>query len=156
MLIDLLSYAAVLGCGLVAGIFFAFSTFVMNALRQLPAKNGIAAMQSINITVLNPWFFTAFFGIAVVCLILAVLAVTSWNGVDSVYLIAGSALYLFGTLFVTISFNVPLNDRLSKVDPDSANGVELWSHYLLRWTYWNHVRTVASIGAVVAYLLSMR
>ena len=50
-----------LGSALVAGIFFAFSTFVMKALGRLQPEQGIAAMQAINVTVLNPWFFTVFF-----------------------------------------------------------------------------------------------
>ncbi len=43
-----------LGSALVAGVFFAFSTFVMKALGRLQPEQGIAAMQSINVTVLNP------------------------------------------------------------------------------------------------------
>lgn len=39
---------AALGCGLVAGVFFAFSSFVMPALKRLPPAQGISAMQSIN------------------------------------------------------------------------------------------------------------
>jgi len=53
-----------LGCGLIAGVFFAFSTFVMKALAGLPTAQGIAAMQSVNVAVLNGWFFSAFFGTA--------------------------------------------------------------------------------------------
>ena len=52
--LEILTLAAVLGSGLVAGIFFAFSTFVMRALGQLPENQGIAAMKAINVTVLNP------------------------------------------------------------------------------------------------------
>ncbi len=156
MLADLLTPAAVLGCGLVAGIFFTFSTFVMRALGRLPAKEGIAAMQAINVTVLNPWFFAAFFGTAVACLVLAVLALTGWNGAHAVYLITGSALYLVGTILVTIAFNVPLNGRLAKVDPESADGAALWTHYLVRWNSWNHVRTAASLAAAAAYMVSLR
>ncbi len=156
VLADLLTPAAVLGCGVVAGIFFAFSTFVMSALGRLPAKEGIAAMQAINITVLNPWFFAAFFGTAAACLVLAVLALTGWNGAYSAYLIAGSALYLLGTLLVTIAFNVPLNDRLAKVDPESADGAALWTLYLVRWNSWNHVRTAASLAAAAAYMVALR
>jgi uncharacterized membrane protein len=59
-----LTLFAALGCGLVAGVFFAFSTFVMKALARLPAPQGIAAMQSINVIVINPWFMTAFLGTA--------------------------------------------------------------------------------------------
>jgi uncharacterized membrane protein len=155
VLADLLTPAAVLGCGLVAGIFFAFSTFVMSALGRLPAREGIAAMQAINVTVLNPWFFAAFFGTAAACLVLAVFALMGWDGADVVYLIAGSALYLLGTLLVTIAFNVPLNDRLAKVDPESADGTALWTHYLVRWNSWNHVRTAASLAAAAAYMVAL-
>ena len=33
---------AALGCGLMAGVFFAFSTFVMKALSRIPQGEGIA------------------------------------------------------------------------------------------------------------------
>ncbi len=155
VLADLLTPAAVLGCGLVAGIFFAFSSFVMSALGRLPAKEGIAAMQAINITVLNPWFFAAFFGTAAACLVLVVLALTGWNGAHAEYLIAGSALYLLGTILVTIAFNVPLNDRLAAVDPGRSDGAVLWTHYLVRWNSWNHVRTAASLGAAAAFTMAL-
>ena len=57
-----LTLAAALGAGLVAGIFFAFSAFIMSALKRLPPKGGISAMQSIIVAVLNPAFFFVFFG----------------------------------------------------------------------------------------------
>ena len=63
-----LIFAAAIGCGLVAGIFFAFSSFVMAALGRLPSDHGIAAMNAINVTVINPMFFLAFFGTAALCL----------------------------------------------------------------------------------------
>jgi uncharacterized membrane protein len=43
-----LTLVAALGCGLMAGLFFAFSVSVMKALARLPSAEGIAAMQSIN------------------------------------------------------------------------------------------------------------
>jgi len=49
-----LTLLSALGSGLIAGAFFAFSTFVMGALGRLPAAHGIAAMQSINVVVINP------------------------------------------------------------------------------------------------------
>ena len=66
--------SAAIGCALTAGIFFAFSTFVMQALALQPSTAGISAMQSINITVINPWFMTAFFGPAVMGIVLAIFA----------------------------------------------------------------------------------
>jgi len=47
-LIFILTLVSALGCGLIAGVFFAFSAFVMKALARLPPAQGIAAMQSIN------------------------------------------------------------------------------------------------------------
>jgi len=52
---NILVTLAALGCGLVGGIFFAFSTFIMKALKRLPPYQGIESMQAINITVINPW-----------------------------------------------------------------------------------------------------
>ena len=52
---------ATVGSAVSGGIFFAFSTFVMQALAKQPTSQGIATMQSINITVINPWFMAAFF-----------------------------------------------------------------------------------------------
>ena len=57
-----LTLVTALGCGLNAGVFFAFSTFVMAGLRRLPAPQAIAAMQSINVTRRTPAFMTALLG----------------------------------------------------------------------------------------------
>jgi uncharacterized membrane protein len=55
-LVFVLAFVSALGSSLVAGIFFAFSNFVMKALARVPPAQGIAAMQSINVVVLNRWF----------------------------------------------------------------------------------------------------
>jgi uncharacterized membrane protein len=89
----------------------------MRALGCLPRDQGIAAMQSINVVILNPWFFKAFFGMAAVCTILAILSLFTWSESRAIYLLAGSLLYLAGSIFVTMAFNVPLNDTLA------ANGI---------------------------------
>jgi uncharacterized membrane protein len=102
-----LTLAAALGAGLVAGIFFAFSAFIMTALGRLPPEGGISAMQSINVAVLNPMFLFVFFGTAVAALILAVAAFAGWSPSQSTCLLAGALLYLAGTIFVTMAFNVP-------------------------------------------------
>jgi len=52
-LIAVVGTTALLGSALVGGIFFAFSSFVMKALARVPSAEGIAAMQSINVVVLN-------------------------------------------------------------------------------------------------------
>jgi uncharacterized membrane protein len=68
----ILALASGLGCGLNAGVFFAFSSFVMKALARLPPAQGIAAMNSINVAVITPVFMTALFGTSAACLLLYV------------------------------------------------------------------------------------
>ena len=151
-----LTISAALGSGLVAGIFFAFSAFIMTALGRLPPEQGIAAMKSINVTVINPWFFAAFFGTAAVCVILAAFALFNWSEPGTIYLLAGSVLYLLGCILVTMAFNVPLNNALAAVEPDSAEGTEVWTHYLSAWTTWNHVRTLAPLAAMASFIMALR
>ena len=146
---------SVLGCGLVAGIFFAFSSFVMKALARVPPAQGIAAMQSINITVINPWFMAAFLGTAVACALVVVFSLLQWNEAGSTYLLSGGLIYLIGTLLVTLVFNVPRNNALAALDPASANGARLWASYVTRWTAWNHVRTVAALVAEVLLIIAL-
>ncbi len=144
-----------IGSALTAGIFFAFSTFVMKALAQQPIAQGIATMQSINITVINPWFMAAFFGPAVVCILLTISLLLQWHQPGFIYWLAGSLLYLIGTIGVTLFCNVPLNDALAIVRPDSAEGTALWTRYLNDWTFWNHVRTVAAVLAAALFTISI-
>lgn len=150
-----LKLLSALGCGLIAGVFFAFSSFVMSALAQLQPAQGIAAMQLINTTVINPLFMTVFLGTAVACLFLAVSSLLKWHQPGAAYLLIGSLLYLIGTVLVTIVFNVPLNDALAKVDPSSTDGAKLWVSYLANWTVWNHVRTVAALAAAAAFTIAL-
>jgi uncharacterized membrane protein len=146
-----LKLLTVLGCGLVSGVFFAFSTFVMPALARLQPPQGIAAMQSINVTAINPLFMTALFGTALACTFLVISSLFKWQQSGAVHLVVGSLLYLVGTIGVTIACNVPLNDALAIVPPDSAEGATLWARYLTNWTFWNHVRTVSALVATALF-----
>lgn len=147
---------SILGCGLVAGIFFAFSTFVMSALAQRPPSEGIAAMQAINITVINPWFMAAFLGTTLSCSILAIAILFQRQQPGAGYILVGSLLYVVGTFLVTLLGNVPLNDALAIVEPHNPDAVGLWSRYLTNWTFWNHVRTVAALAAMACLTLALR
>jgi uncharacterized membrane protein len=144
---------AALDCGLVAGIFLAFSSFVMKALASLPANQGIAAMQAINITVLNPLFFTVFFGTAAVCILLIILSLFSWGQLGSIYVLLGSLFYVIGTIWVTMAFNVPLNNELANVNSDSSGGADVWASYLAKFTTWNHIRATAALAASLLLLI---
>lgn len=151
-----LTFCTALGCGLMAGVCFAFSTFVMPVLARLPAAQGIAAMQAINVAAITPLFMAALFGTAAACLVVAVSSIAAWQKPGAVFLLVGSLLYVVGTILVTIVFNVPRNDALAAVDPASADGARLWADYLGSWTAWNHVRTAAALGAAALLSLAAR
>ena len=154
-LIEALALLSALGAGLVAGIFFAFSNFVMKAFKRLPGGQGIAAMRSINVTVLNPGFFAVFFGAALGAAVLAGFGALNWGDAGAGSLVAGGLCYLLGCILVTVAGNVPLNNALAKVDPGSEAGADLWARYLSRWTLWNHVRTTLSLVAAGLFILTL-
>lgn len=152
--LDLLTLLASLGCGLVAGIFFAFSTFIMQALSALPAAHGIAAMQSINRVVINPWFLGVFFGTAAGCVLLLAIGIWQWGDPRAGYWLAGAVFYLAGAFLVTMVFNVPHNEALAAAEPESADAIGLWGDYLKTWTNWNHVRTAGAFAAAACFSLA--
>jgi uncharacterized membrane protein len=154
-MLELGTLLSALGCSVIAGVFFAFSTFVMKALGKLPPPQGIAAMQSINIAVINPWFMTAFFGTALLCIVELIAAFRGWQEPAAPYLLAGSVLYLVGTILVTIVFNVPRNNALAAASPPAAEAAALWSSYLSTWTFWNHVRTIAALAACALFMVAL-
>ncbi|UGX87226.1 anthrone oxygenase family protein [Phyllobacterium meliloti] len=154
MWLPILTLLAALGSGLMAGLFFAFSSFIMTAFAKLPAEQGIAAMNSINVTILNFSFTLAFFGTAAICVVLGVVSVLRWSDSGSLALLAGSVFFLVGTIIVTIVFNVPLNDALAAVAPASTEGASVWANYLKDWLPWNHVRTVANFAALAAFIFA--
>lgn len=154
--VSVLVLLSALGSGLVGGIFFAFSTFVLGALARLPAPQGIAAMQSINIVVINLLFMAAFMGTAVLCLIVAAAALFGWAGPHPSLVVAGAVLYIVGNIVVTMMGNVPLNNALAAVDPASAEGAATWARYVPDWGVWNHVRTVTGLAAAACFIIAWR
>jgi uncharacterized membrane protein len=154
-LLDLPTLLCALGSGLIAGFFFAFSVCVMKALGNLPAPRGIAAMQTINVVVINPVFLSAFLGTAAACVWVSIGALVRWQGPTSSSVLAGSVLYLIGGVLVTMRCNVPRNDALAAVTPDSVEAARLWLDYLSSWTAWNHVRALASLAAAALFSIAL-
>jgi uncharacterized membrane protein len=152
-LLTVLTLAAALGSGLIAGTFFAFSSFVMAALARVPTPQGIQAMQAINITVINPVFMVVFLGMVLLSVVLGIMAVVRWNEFGSFYLLAGGVLYLLG-FAITVLVNVPMNGTLAAADPAAATSATLWADYLSRWTHWNSLRGFACLAAATAFTQS--
>jgi uncharacterized membrane protein len=116
----------------------------MKALAELPAGQGVAAMQRINVVVLNPLFLGVFMGTALLSFCSVVVAALSGSSPRSLLLLASRLFYLLGSFVVTIAFNVPRNDRLARLGPESLEAASYWPTYVREWTRWNHVRSVAS------------
>jgi uncharacterized membrane protein len=155
-LLDFVTLLCALGTGLMAGFFFAFSICVMKALGKLPPAHAIAAMQSINVVVINAWFLSVFFGTALVCVWVMIAAFSRWHDPRATYWLAGAVFYLVGTIGVTMLFNVPRNNALAVLVPADAQAATFWSGYLSSWTAWNHVRTIAALAAAVLFAIAFR
>lgn len=146
---------ALMGSGIVGGVFYAFSSFVMKALARVPSHEGIAAMQSINVVVINPSFLGAFLGTAVASLVLAYLSIKGWGMPSAPWFLAGAVLYLVGTFLVTVLGNVPLNDKLAAVSAVDSLATAVWQHYLDRWTKLNTLRTAAALAASLSLTIGL-
>ena len=151
-----LIHASAIVAALSGGVFFAFSTFVMGALGRLEHAEGIRAMQSINVVVINPRFFAVFFGAGLLAIVTLVLEFAIGHGGGRTAIVVGTIAYLAGCIGVTVVGNVPLNGRLAAVDADTDEGATVWGEYLHRWTLWNHVRTGFCIVAAVAFVVAGR
>ena len=146
-----LTVATAIGAATVGGVFFAFSTFVMPALRRLPASHGIAAMQAINVTAQRPPLMLLMFGTTLACVALGVVAVVD----GSPWLLAGVAVYLVGAIVVTAAYNVPRNLELAAFDPTSPDATARWPVWVSEWNAGNHVRTIAGVAAAALLLQSV-
>ena len=143
------------GSGLAGGVFFAFSSFVMPALRRLPNPQGIAAMQSINKQAPTPAFMALLFGTAAMSAGLGVYALLHRDQPQSSWLLGGSLSYL-ASIVITGAFHIPRNDKLASMDPGAAESARYWTTYLSQWTAGNHLRTVTCAAAAFLFTVAAR
>ena len=127
-----------LGCGVMAGVFFAFSALVMRALGRLPAAQAVAAMQAINAAAISFVFLVVLFGTGVFCVGLDVWSVFVREEPFALHLLVGSALYLVGAILLTIVYHVPRNEALASVEPRDADAENHWIPYHSGWTTVGH------------------
>ena len=86
---------------------------------------------------------------------MAAIALFRWGEPGTVAMLAGGLIYVLGMFVLTIVFNVPLNDALAAADPSRPAGAALWARYLKDWTFWNHVRTAASLIASALFIFAI-
>jgi uncharacterized membrane protein len=151
----MVTLVAALGCGVVAGVFFAFSAFVMKALDRLPAERAVDAMQKINAAAPTPTFMVVLFGTALACGVLIPWSLFVWGEPSAVYLLAGGFLYLICAIGPTIAYHVPRNEALARVEVSGAEAESRWSGYVAGWTTWNHLRFAGALAASASLVMAL-
>ncbi|HEX7804347.1 MAG TPA: anthrone oxygenase family protein [Pseudoxanthomonas sp.] len=153
--LTVLLWFSALGCGVLAGLFFAFSAFIMRALGRLPPAAGIAAMNAINDAILRSLFMPLFLGTTLSAAALAVIAALRWEQPGAAAMFSGGVIHVVGMFACTMFIEVPQNNALQRVDPDSEAALPIWRRYLTRWTAWNHVRTLACTAACALFVAAL-
>ncbi|CUH62978.1 putative integral membrane protein [Thalassovita gelatinovora] len=143
-----------LAAGLVAGIFLAFSDFIMTSLANSKPAAGTEAMQIINRKVYGSIFMVLLVGLVPVSVAMALLGHFYLPGSVAVWLIAGAVLYIVGVMLVTGVCNVPMNMRLEAMPQAGAAAQAYWPEYVKTWVLWNHLRTLASFGTMACYVIA--
>ena len=147
---------AVLAYALVAGVFLAFSDFIMRSLAITGGSGGVEAMQAINREVFRWIFMTLFLGMAAGSAAIAAYAWFMLDGPAGSLIIAAAVIYLVGCFGVTVFFNVPMNEALAGMNSPSEATQTYWREtYVPRWTFWNSVRTVASAMSAALLLTGL-
>ncbi|MBI1185889.1 MAG: DUF1772 domain-containing protein [Alphaproteobacteria bacterium] len=143
-----------LSSALVAGVFQSFSDFVMSGLVRARPAGGIEVMQHINRTVFRSVFLFTFLALAPVSIAAAVYAGFAIEGAAQRFVIAAAIIYIITAFLVTVAGNVPMNNRLDRLDAASAEGAAYWRIYGRTWTRWNHVRMIGSLATAGCYLFA--
>jgi len=151
-----LTLGGAVGAGVAAGVYLAFSTFVMPGLRRLPPAQAISAMNGINKAApANPLLMLLLFGTAVVSVLLLIAGLRHRGDPAAAWQIAGAVLYLLSVL-ILVGYHVPHNDQLMKVDPNAPGAATAWSDFYSPWMVWNHLRTLTAAGGALSLVLALR
>lgn len=139
--------------GLIAGIFLAFSDFIMKALKEATPAGGMEAMQVINRKVYGSLFLNLLFANTVLVIAIASNTLIFGRGPATVWIVAGAAIYIVGVMLVTVICNVPMNKQLDALDFNAEDGIAYWRGYQVRWTWWNHLRALASVVSTLCLII---
>lgn len=143
-----------LSSAMVAGVFQSFSDFVMQGLVRATPAGGIEAMQQLNRTVFRSVFLATFLALVPASIAYATYAFLNMYGLAQRLIVVASLVYVITVFLVTMRGNVPLNERLDKMDHTSAEAADFWQTYGRVWTHWNTVRTIGSTVTAVCYLFA--
>ena len=104
----------------IGGVFSAFSEFIMAGLLRAEPAGGIESMQHINRTVIKTQFVSGIFFITIFSVLFALYAASNFDGYARVNLILASIVYVPSVFLMTVLGNVPMNNRLARLDPNTS------------------------------------
>lgn len=152
----MLSGFSAIAYAVLGGVFLAFSDFIMRSLRLTNPPGAIEAMQHINRQVFRHVFIPTFLAMAPISIGVAIAAQAAAEPAPARLLAAAASMYVFGAFLVTIARNVPLNERLDRMDATSGEAEAFWTTtYAPVWTRWNTVRTAACAAAAALALAAV-
>ena len=148
ILSGVLLFAATITMGLMAGVFGLYAHTIMRGLRRTDDRTFVAAFQSIDTAIINPWFLVSFFGALVLTGLAAGLFLPSGQRAPLPWIVAAFLLYL-ATAVITFAVNVPLNDAIKAAGRPAETDVAAVRRRFAedRWAAWNLIRAVASTVA---------
>jgi len=152
------AYATVVFTGAIFGIFYAWVCSTMWGLDETDPRVAIAAMQAMNASVRNAFFFPAFFVTPIVAAVTGVAMRVSGRRPASWWFFATACVYLIGGLVLTMAINVPMNRELADLAIPSTvdEARRIWGDYSGPWQSWNTIRTIASGVALVLAAIGLR
>jgi len=138
--------------GLTAGLLFAWAVSVIVGLALTGDRTYVESMQSINRTIQNPFFFSAFLGAAI---LLPASTYISYGSSDNKFwwLLTATAFYLIGVIGVTIFGNIPLNRRLDSFDLQRASSLQITEARTIFEQPWNRFNRIRTFAALISFLM---
>ena len=146
--------AATMSMGLVAGVFGLYGHTIMPGLKKTDDRTFIAAFQSIDRAILNPWFLGGgFLGALVFTAVAGIVNI----GEDALGWVAAAFILYLCAVVITIAVNVPLNDAIKAAgDPNQIDLAAVRERFgEARWAAWNLVRTALSVAAFACLAWSL-
>lgn len=145
---------AIVGNGLLAGLFLVFACAVAPGFRRIDDRSYIRAFRAINAAILNGWFLSVFFAAPLAAIASAAVRAGREGAASSTWLVVGAICAVLAFV-VTAAASVPLNRALDRAPVDTERQRHVTrERFEARWNGWNLLRTLASTAAVTALTLS--
>lgn len=138
----------------IGGVFSAFSEFIMSGLLRTEPAGGIESMQHINRTVIKTQFVAGILSIALFSVVFALYALTVFDGYALAVLILAPIVYIPTVFLMTVAGNVPMNNKLERMDHNSPEAKAYWPDYVRVWTRLNHFRSLGCVLTSGLYLVA--